>query len=97
VLLGLFIALLAVFYLAIIPLLYPSKELMGIWMGMASAAAALGVVLGASVSSKPSDLATREFWKMQVLIGSCIMAGAGCQAFVWWSLRRQQQRAERKG
>lgn len=97
VLLGLFMAPLAVFYPAIIPLLCPSKELVGTRMGMASAAAALGVVLGVPVSSKLSDLATGEFWKMQVLIGSCMMAGAGCQAFVWWSLRRQQQKAERKG
>ena len=90
VLLGVFMAPLAVFYPAIIPLLCPTKEVVGTRMGMASGAAALGVVLGAPVSSKLIDLATGEFWRMQVLIASCMMAGAGCQAFVWWSLRSQR-------
>jgi MFS family permease len=95
VLLGVFMAPLAVFYPAIIPLLCPTKNVVGTRMGMASAAAALGVVLGAPLSSKLNDLATGEFWKMQVLVASCMMGGAGCQAFVWWSLRRQQQLRKR--
>ncbi|CBX95726.1 hypothetical protein IAQ61_004559 [Plenodomus lingam] len=95
VFLGLIMAPLAVFYPAIIPLLCPTKHVVGTRMGMASAAAALGVVFGAPVSSKLIDSATGEYWKMQVLIGSCMMVGAMCQAFVWWSLRRQDQDKEK--
>jgi MFS family permease len=91
VLLGIFIAPLAVFYPAIVPQLCPTKDVVGTRMGMSSAAAALGVILGAPVSSKLNDLTTGVFWRMQMLIASCMMAGAGCQAFVWWRLRRQQQ------
>jgi MFS family permease len=92
VLLGLIMAPLAVFYPAILPLLCPSKDVVGTRMGMASAAAALGVVLGAPVSSKLINAEAGEYWKMQVLIGTCMMAGAACQAFVWWSLRSQQRK-----
>lgn len=87
VLLGLFMAPLAVFYPAIIPMLCPNKDVVGTRMGMASAAAALGVVIGAPLSSTLNNLADGEFWKMQVFIASCMVAGAGCQAYVWWRLR----------
>ena len=91
VLLGLFIAPLAVLVPAMVPQLCPRKEVVGARMGVAWTAAALGVLLGAPVSSSLNDLESGTFWKSQVLVGTCMAVGAGLLSFVWWELQRQKK------
>ncbi len=90
VMLGVVMAPLAVFFPAIVPQMCPSKEVVGTRLGMGSAAAALGVVIGAPLSSALIDLDTGDFWKMEVFIATCMTTGAILMAYVWWRLRKQQ-------
>ena len=82
VLLGLIMAPLAVFVPAMIPFVCPDKGTVGARMGMAWAAASLGIILGAPLSTALSNLDEGSFWRMQVLVGCCMLAGTGCQLFV---------------
>ncbi|OCK84024.1 MFS general substrate transporter [Lepidopterella palustris CBS 459.81] len=89
VMLGVVMAPLAVFFPAIVPQMCPSTEVVGTRLGMGSAAAALGVLLGAPLSSALIDIETGEFWRMEVFIASCMTAGAVLMTYVWWWLRKQ--------
>ncbi|KAK1766731.1 MFS general substrate transporter [Phialemonium atrogriseum] len=89
VMLGVVMAPLAVFFPAIIPQMCPSREVIGARMGIGSAAAALGVILGAPLGSALVDLEKAEFWRMEVFIGTCMAVGAVLMTYVWWQLRRQ--------
>ncbi|KAI9876690.1 MAG: hypothetical protein M1830_005963 [Pleopsidium flavum] len=91
VLLGVFMAPLAVLVPAIIPQLCPNKHVVGTRMGMAWAAAALGILVGAPVSSKLNDLDTCTFWKSQILIATCMMVGAALMVYVQRQIARQKQ------
>ncbi|KAI0199368.1 putative monocarboxylate permease [Astrocystis sublimbata] len=84
---GLIMVPLAVFYPAIVPLLSPSQAVVGARLGISSAAAALGIILGAPLSSALIDTATGSFWKMQVFIGSTMLVGAVLMAVVCWKLK----------
>jgi hypothetical protein len=92
VMLGLVMVPLAVFFPAIVPLMCPSTEVVGARLGMASAAAALGVLLGAPLSSALVDVETAEFWKMELFIALSMTVGAVLMIYVWWCLRKQQPR-----
>ena len=63
VLLGVFMAPLAVIVPAIMPLVCPNKDVVGARMGMAWASASLGILLGAPLSGKLNNLETGSFWK----------------------------------
>ena len=80
--LGVFMAPLAVLVPAMNPQVCPDKNVVGTRMGMASAAAALGILIGAPVSGALNDLETSTFWKSQVLIATCMMVGAGLMVYV---------------
>ncbi|KAH8659942.1 putative monocarboxylate permease [Xylariales sp. PMI_506] len=90
VVLGVIMTPLAVFYPAIVPQLCPRPDLLGTRMGISSAAAALGIILGAPLSSALVDIEKAEFWKMQVFVGSSMTMGAGLMAFVWCKVRTEE-------
>ncbi|KAI1810299.1 putative monocarboxylate permease [Poronia punctata] len=87
VFIGLIMAPLAVFYPAIVPLLSPSPAVVGARLGISSAAAALGIVLGAPLSSALINTKTGQFRNMQIFIGSSMLLGALLMSIVWWRLR----------
>lgn len=91
VLLALFMAPLAVLVPAIVPQLCPSKETVGTRMGMAWTAAALGVLVGAPVSSTLGNLRKQDFWQAQVFIATSMLVGAGLMGFVLWEIRKKSR------
>lgn len=82
VLVGLFMGPLAVIYPIIVPTLSPNKDLVGTRMGISSAAAALGTLVGFPVTSALDDLATGTFWKSQIFVASCMFGGALLMVYV---------------
>ncbi|EEP77709.1 predicted protein [Uncinocarpus reesii 1704] len=92
VLLGIFITPLAVLVPAVIPLVCPDKNVVGTWMGMAWAAAALGVLVGNPVAGALNNLATGTFWKTQVLIAVSMMVAAVFMLYVQQQIAKQKLR-----
>lgn len=92
VMLGVFMTPLAVLYPAIMPHLCPRPEVLGTRMGMSSAVAAMGIILGAPLSSALTDTGKGEFWKMQVFIGSAMLLGSMFMTFVWLNIRKQESK-----
>ena len=73
---------LAVVYPIIVPQLSPDKDLVGTRMGISSAAAALGTLVGFPVTSTLNDIASGTFWKSQVFVGCCMLGGALLMVYV---------------
>ncbi|KAK2841613.1 hypothetical protein FQN49_006082 [Arthroderma sp. PD_2] len=88
VLLGVFIAPLAVLAPAIIPLVCPDKNVVGTRMGMAWTACAFGILIGNPLSGALNDLETGTFWKMQVLVAVSMTAGAGFILYVQQRIKK---------
>ncbi|KAH6893529.1 putative monocarboxylate permease [Thelonectria olida] len=82
VLIALFMGPLAVIYPIIVPHLSPDKDLVGTRMGISSAAAALGTLIGFPVTSALNDIETGIFWKSQVFNGCCMLIGAILMIYV---------------
>lgn len=76
VLIALFMGPLAVLYLTIVPCLSPEKDLIGTRIGISSAAAALGTLVGFPVTSALNGIEIGVFWKSQYLNGCCMSGGA---------------------
>lgn len=88
VLIALFMGPLAVVYPIIVPHLTPDKDLVGTRMGISSAAAALGTLIGFPVTSALNNLETETFWKSQVFNGCCMLGGAILMVCVSYKMRR---------
>jgi len=82
VLIALFMGPLAVIYPIIVPQLSPDKDLVGTRMGISSAAAALGTLVGFPVTSALDDIASGTFWKSQVFVACCMLGGALLMVYV---------------
>lgn len=82
VLIALFMGPLAVIYPIIVPELSPNKDLIGTRMGISSAAAALGTLVGFPVTSALNNISQAVFWKCQVFVGSCMLGGTLLLLFV---------------
>lgn len=87
VLIALFMGPLAVIYPIIVPQLSPNKDLVGTRMGISSAAAALGTLVGFPVTSALNDIEAGVFWKCQVFNGCCMLSGALLMVYVYHSCR----------
>ncbi|KAF5006895.1 hypothetical protein FDECE_6754 [Fusarium decemcellulare] len=81
VLIALFMGPLSVIYPILVPRLSPNKELVGTRMGISSAAAALGTLVGFPVTSALNDIEAGIFWKSQVFSGCCMLSGAVLMVF----------------
>ncbi|KAJ5781221.1 monocarboxylate permease [Penicillium paradoxum] len=88
VLIALFMGPLAVMYPIIVPHLSPDKNLVGTRIGISSAAAALGTLIGFPVTFALNDLETRVFWKSQVFCGCCMLSGAILMIYVYRKMTR---------
>ncbi|KAF5230020.1 hypothetical protein FAUST_10043 [Fusarium austroamericanum] len=69
VLIAVFMGPLSVIYPILVPRLSPNPELVGTRMGISSAAAALGTLIGFPVTSALNDIEGGIFWKSQVFNG----------------------------
>ena len=88
VLIALFMGPLAVIYPIIVPALSPDKDLVGTRMGISSAAAALGTLLGFPVTSALNDYGTGLFWKSHLFNGGCMLGGAVLMVYVAYKSRK---------
>ncbi|KAF3390241.1 Riboflavin transporter MCH5 [Penicillium rolfsii] len=88
VLIALFMGPLAVLYPIIVPHLSPDKDLVGTRMGISSAAAALGTLVGFPVTSALNDIETGIFWKSQALNACCMFGGAVLMIYVHHKMPR---------
>ncbi|KAM3074808.1 hypothetical protein ACMFMG_008222 [Clarireedia jacksonii] len=88
VLIALFMGPLAVIYPIIVPYLSPDKDLVGTRMGISSAAAALGTLVGFPVTSALNDNEAGMFWKSQVFNGCCMLSGALLMVYVYYKMPR---------
>ncbi|EAW09015.1 putative monocarboxylate permease [Aspergillus clavatus NRRL 1] len=86
VLIALFMGPLAVLYPIIVPHLSPEKDLVGTRIGISSAAAALGTLVGFPVTSALNDIETGVFWKSQCLTGCCMLGGAVLMIYVFYKM-----------
>ncbi|KAK2595583.1 hypothetical protein QQS21_006694 [Conoideocrella luteorostrata] len=86
VLIALFMGPLAVIYPIIVPQLSPDKNLVGTRMGISSAAAALGTLIGFPVTSALNNIEMGLFWKSQVFCGCCMLGGASLMGFVYYKV-----------
>lgn len=84
VLIALFMGPLAVIYPIIVPRLSPNPELVGTRMGISSAAAALGTLIGFPVTSALNDIQAGSFWKSQVFNGCCMLSGSVLMIYVYY-------------
>lgn len=82
VLIALFMGPLAVIYPIIVPELSPNKELIGTRIGISSAAAALGTMVGFPVTSALNDVEGGIFWKSQLFNGCCMLSGGILMVYV---------------
>ncbi|RGP70087.1 riboflavin transporter mch5 [Fusarium sporotrichioides] len=82
VLIALFMGPLSVIYPILVPRLSPNPELVGTRMGISSAAAALGTLIGFPVTSALNDIEAGSFWKSQVFNGCCMLAGSVLMIYV---------------
>jgi MFS family permease len=82
VLIALFMGPLSVIYPILIPHLSPNPELVGTRMGISSAAAALGTLIGFPVTSALNDIEAGSFWKSQVFNGCCMLGGSMLMIYV---------------
>ncbi|PQE07031.1 riboflavin transporter MCH5 protein [Rutstroemia sp. NJR-2017a BBW] len=89
VLIALFMGPLAVIYPIIVPHLSPDKDLVGTRMGISSAAAALGTLVGFPVTSALNDNEAGVFWKSQVFNGCCMLGGALLMVYVYYKMPRK--------
>lgn len=85
---GIVMAPLAVFFPVIIPQMCPSMEAVGTRLGMASAAAALGVLLGTPLSNALIDIEKGEVCRMEVFNPdpnriALLSFTARCQAYTY--------------
>lgn len=88
VLIALFMGPLAVLYPIIVPHLSPDKELVGTRIGISSAAAALGTLVGFPVTSALNDLDEGLFWKSQCFNGCCMAGGGVLMVYVYYKMSR---------
>ncbi|KAE8363150.1 putative monocarboxylate permease [Aspergillus caelatus] len=88
VLIALFMGPLAVLYPIIVPHLSPDKKLVGTRIGISSAAAALGTLVGFPVTSALNDIEKGLFWKSQALNGCCMFGGAVLMIYVYYKMPR---------
>ncbi|PQE24125.1 riboflavin transporter MCH5 protein [Rutstroemia sp. NJR-2017a BVV2] len=88
VLIALFMGPLAVIYPIIVPHLSPDKDLVGTRMGISSAAAALGTLVGFPVTSALNDNEAGLFWKSQAFNGCCMLGGALLMVYVYYKMPR---------
>ena len=88
VLIALFTGPLAVLYPITVPHLSPDKDLVGTRIGISSAAAALGTLVGFPVTSSLNDIETGTFWKSQVFTGCCMFSGAILMIYVYYKMPR---------
>ncbi|KAL2800525.1 putative monocarboxylate permease [Aspergillus keveii] len=88
VLIALFMGPLAVLYPIIVPHLSPDKDLVGTRIGISSAAAALGTLVGFPVTSALNEIEQGVFWKSQCLNGCCMLAGATLMVYVYHKMSR---------
>uniref|UniRef100_A0A093W2K0 Riboflavin transporter MCH5 n=2 Tax=Talaromyces marneffei PM1 TaxID=1077442 RepID=A0A093W2K0_TALMA len=70
ILIALFMGPLGALYPIIVPHVSPKKELVGTRIGISSAAAAFGTLVGFPITSALNDIQTGTFWKSEVLNGS---------------------------
>ncbi|KAL6915278.1 hypothetical protein FSST1_006773 [Fusarium sambucinum] len=82
VLIALFMGPLSVIYPILVPRLSPNPELVGTRMGISSAAAALGTLIGFPVTSALNDIEAASFWKSQLFNGCCMLAGSVLMIYV---------------
>ncbi|KAJ3546416.1 hypothetical protein NM208_g2018 [Fusarium decemcellulare] len=82
VLIALFMGPLSVIYPILVPRLSPNKELVGTRMGISSAAAAFGTLVGFPVTSALNDIEAGMFWKSQVFNGCCMLSGSVLMLYV---------------
>lgn len=88
VLIALFMGPLAVLYPIIVPHLSPDKDLVGTRIGISSAAAALGTLVGFPVTSALNDIESGIFWKSQALNACCMFGGAVLMIYVHHKMPR---------
>lgn len=88
ILIGIFMAPMAVVYPIIVPLLSPHKDVVGTRMGISSAAAALGTLAGFPITSSLNDVEEGVFWKSQVFNGSCMLLGGLLMIVVFYKMRQ---------
>lgn len=86
VLIALFMGPLAVLYPIIVPCLSPNSELVGTRIGISSAAAALGTLIGFPVTSSLNNIQAGEFWKSQTFCGCCMLCGAMLMVYVHYKM-----------
>ncbi|KAF9767251.1 hypothetical protein IL306_000206 [Fusarium sp. DS 682] len=82
VLIALFMGPLSVIYPILVPRLSTNPELVGTRMGISSAAAALGTLVGFPVTSALNDIEAGSFWKSQVFNGCCMLSGSVLMMYV---------------
>lgn len=82
VLIALFMTPLAVVYPIIIPHLCPNKEVVGNRMGISSAAAAMGTLVGFPLTTALNDIEAGVFWKSQVANGCFMLSGSLLMLYV---------------
>ncbi|KAL3428995.1 putative monocarboxylate permease [Aspergillus tetrazonus] len=88
VLIALFMGTLAVLYPIIVSHLSPDKELVGTKMGISSAAAALGTLVGFPVTSALNNIGAGVFWKSQCFNGCCMLGGSVLMVYVSYKTLR---------
>lgn len=86
VLIALFMGPLAVLYPIIVPHLSPDKDLVGTRIGISSAAAALGTLIGFPVTTALNYIETGLFWKSQCFNGGCMLGGAVLMIYVYYKM-----------
>lgn len=86
VLIALFMGPLAVIYPIMVGHLSPNKELVGTRMGISSAAAALGTLIGFPVTSALNNIEERVFWMSQVFNGCFMLTGSLLMIYVYYKM-----------
>ncbi|EEA19317.1 monocarboxylate permease, putative [Talaromyces marneffei ATCC 18224] len=86
ILIALFMGPLGALYPIIVPHVSPKKELVGTRIGISSAAAAFGTLVGFPITSALNDIQTGTFWKSEVLNGSCMFCGAVLMVYVHYKM-----------